>query len=84
MRPAAFDIDGKTIGFIAREVPRTVEVEEQCKGCLFEGKSFRVCNAAGDHAAEAGQPDCEDAAPGKGSYIYVEADPRQLVLEASA
>jgi hypothetical protein len=77
MKATAFTIDGKTIGFIAREVARTDNVEEQCNGCLFEGRSSETCYAACKLATEAGQPDCDD----HGSiYIYVVADPRQLVL----
>ena len=77
MKTATMTFDGKTIGFVAREVKTGTE---DCEGCLFCKRPAAVCREAERAAQDAGQPDCDDKAPSGGSYIYVEADPRQLVL----
>lgn len=74
MKIAETSVDLQVVGFIARE-----STFGSCKGCVFEGQSYRVCKRACEAAVEAGQPDCDDKAP-LGNYIYVVADPRQLVL----
>ena len=76
MKTATITIDGKAIGFVARKAPHTGD--DACKGCLFDKRRARVCNAAGVAAREAEQPDCGTYDAG---FIYVEADPRQLVLD---
>lgn len=73
MKAAHIIVDGKMTGFIAREA-------DGCRGCLFHGRRSAVCMEASHQAVRAGQPDCDDAAPGGGAYIYVGADPRQLPL----
>lgn len=75
MKAATIKLDGKTIGFAARE-----STFGTCEGCLFARHRSNICNEAATAAFSAGQPDCDDKAPNHGSYIYVEADARQLVL----
>lgn len=56
--------------------------KKACKGCVFESQHSTVCRAASAAAVAANMPDCDDPAPGGGSYIYVvvERDERQLLL----
>ena len=75
MKAAETSVDLQVVGFIARESTRGT-----CRGCVFEGQSYRVCKRACEAAVEAGQPDCDDHAPLGGNYIYVAADARQLPL----
>ncbi len=75
MKTATITINGKRIGFIAKE-----STDDECVGCMFDRHGSRMCRAAESSAAQADQPDCEDKAPNNGTYIYVEADPRQLPL----
>ena len=77
MKAAPITIDGKAIGFVARKAPSA----ESCKGCLFVDDYSTVCDAAWRACAESGQPMCEHRAPNGGTFIYVEADPCQLVLD---
>ncbi len=76
MKTAITNLDGKTIGFVAREVAKAYD----CTGCLFAACKSHTCISAGKAAKEVGQPDCEDVAPSGSTYIYVEADPRQEPL----
>ena len=75
MKAATISADIQTVGFIAREAPFG-----HCTGCLFDHQSSTVCLKACSAAVAAGQPDCDDRAPNRNGYIYVLADPRQLVL----
>ncbi|UOD28764.1 hypothetical protein INH39_25485 [Massilia violaceinigra] len=79
MKAATITIDGKAIGFVARKAPHTGD--DACKGCLFDSERSTACNAVWHAATDAAQPRCEDRAPNGGTFIYVEADPRQLVLD---
>ncbi|ATQ77883.1 hypothetical protein CR152_27805 [Massilia violaceinigra] len=76
MKAATITIDGKAIGFVARKAPHTGD--DACKGCLFDKKHSLVCGMALALAHEVGQPGCGTEEVG---FIYVEADPRQLVLD---
>lgn len=57
-----------------------VDARVSCMGCLFEGELSSVCFAACRAARDAGLPDCDDQGPSRRGYIYIAADPRQLVL----
>lgn len=76
MKAATITIDGKAIGFVARKAPHTGD--DACKGCRFELARSYHCMQAGPLQLLRYQPDCEDDSNG---FIYVEADPRQLVLD---
>lgn len=69
MNTAHIIINGKQLGFVAREA-------SGCTGCIFDGCRSAVCNEASAQAKRSGQPDCDDSSPA-GAYIYVEADHRQ-------
>lgn len=75
MKAATITIEGKTIGFVAKE-----SAPQDCAGCRFADEKHYICQAAGIAAINAGQPDCEDRAPSGNTYIFVEADARQLPL----
>lgn len=75
MKAGSVQLDGKPVGFVARE-----STFGTCEGCLFAQRLSETCYRAGAAAVEAGQPDCDDKAPNHGNYIYVLADARQLVL----
>lgn len=76
MKAATITIDGKAIGFVARKAPHTGD--DACKGCLFDDCRAEVCDNVIALALDANQPDCGGLNVG---FIYVEADPRQLVLD---
>jgi hypothetical protein len=75
-------IDPTTIRFKAVRAP----VYADCQGCLFIGQRSAVCRQASALAVEAGQVDCDDAAPEGWSVIYVidKSDPRQMDLLKAA
>lgn len=55
----------------------TVQPATSCRGCVFAGQWWKVCQLAGEVAQRAGLPECES---GSVIYLLVETDPRQLSI----
>lgn len=60
--------------------PASMEFAERpaksCRGCVFDGQWYKVCDAANAHAKQRGLPECEAGV----IYVAVEKDARQLDL----
>lgn len=63
--------------------PATMQFETRpatsCRGCLFDGQWWSVCQQAGELAVRAGLAECES---GKVIYVARKIDPRQMKIEA--